>query len=57
LTDLYEIWYADAKMGLLTASAIKNLNFTNHKSRMTDGSNVHYRPVGHILVCTVFGEW
>ena len=25
LTDLYEIWYADAKIGLLTAPAVKKI--------------------------------
>ena len=24
---------------------------------MADGRNVHCRPAGHILECTLFGEW
>ena len=24
---------------------------------MADGHNVHCRPTGHILACTLFGEW
>ena len=35
LTDLYEIWYADGKMDLLTAPTVKNFEF--HKSKMADG--------------------
>jgi len=33
LTDLYEIWYDDSKMGLSTAPTVKNLNFQNPRWR------------------------
>ena len=49
LTDLYEIWYADAKwgckMGLLTARTLKKFEF--HKSKMADGRHFKNR---HIIL-------
>ena len=41
LTDLYEIWYTDAKMGLLTAPTIKKFEF--QKSKMADGRHFEKR--------------
>ena len=41
LTDLYEIWYADAKIGLLTAPAVKKFEF--QKSKMADGRHFKNR--------------
>jgi len=33
MTDLYEIWYADAKWGHLTAPTVKTFEFTNPRWR------------------------
>ena len=42
LTDLYKIWYADAKCAdLLTATTVKNFEF--HKSQMADGRHFKNR--------------
>jgi len=41
LTDLYEIWYADAKMDALTSKAVKKIEF--HKSKMADGRHFEHR--------------
>ena len=40
LTDLYEIWYDDAKC-LLTAVTVKKVEF--HKSKMADGRHFENR--------------
>jgi len=43
MSDLYKIWYGDAKWGFLTAPTVKKIEF--QKSKMADGRHFENRQI------------